>query len=87
MHAVQGSNVREGSAVLPQSPFLREIRTHYMFLSQRLWTTSYDEPGVPPMSFLKVSVVIAIVWAAIGATMAFFIVMVLRKNDSLDHNS
>jgi len=52
-----------------------------------LWTTSYDEPGVTPMSFFKVSVVIAIVWAAIGATMAFFIVMVLRKNDSLDHNS
>jgi|GEM_PF-5021231 len=49
-----------------------------------LWATSYGDPGVTPISFLKIGVVIAIVWAAIGATMAFFIVMVLRKNEALD---
>ncbi len=52
-----------------------------------LWVTSYGEPGVTPLSFLKIGVVIAIVWAAIGATMAFFIVMVLRKNEALDRES
>ncbi len=49
-----------------------------------LWLTSYGEAGVTPMSFLKIGVVIAIVWASIGATMAFFIVMVLNKNERLD---
>ena len=49
-----------------------------------LWMTTYSDPGVTPMSFLKLGVVIAIVWAAIGATMAFFIIMVLRKNEALD---
>jgi len=49
-----------------------------------LWNSTYGDPGVTPISFLKIGVVIAIVWAAIGATMAFFIVMVLRKNEALD---
>lgn len=49
-----------------------------------LWSTTYGQPGVTPMSFLKIGVVISIVWGGIGATMAFFIVMVLRKNDALD---
>ena len=49
-----------------------------------LYFETYGQEGVTPMSFLKIGIVIAIVWAAIGATMAFFIVMVLRKNETLD---
>ena len=49
-----------------------------------LWSKTQGDPGVTPLAFLKIGIVVAIVWAAIGATMAFFIVMVLRKNDALD---
>ena len=52
-----------------------------------LYLNTYGQDGVTPMSFLKIGIVIAIVWAAIGATMAFFIVMVLRKNEALDDRS
>jgi len=49
-----------------------------------LWKTSYGAPGVTPLSFLKLGIVIAIVWTAIGTTMAIFVVMVLRKNEAFD---
>ena len=46
-----------------------------------LWNLTQGWDGVTPWAFLKMGVVIAVVWMAIGATMGFFIVMIIQKNE------
>lgn len=44
-----------------------------------LWQTSSAD--VSTWDFIKISLVVALVWAAIGVTMGIFIVMILKKNE------
>jgi len=37
--------------------------------------------GINPWAFTKMAFIIAAVWAAIGATMGIFIVMIISKNE------
>ena len=46
-----------------------------------LWAVHTE--GVATLSFLGMTVVIIAVWGLIGATMAFFIVMIIRKNERI----
>ena len=45
-----------------------------------LWYRAGSSPEIDPWDFLKISIVVSLVWAAIGVTMGIFVVMVLRKN-------
>lgn len=49
-----------------------------------LWIKTAGLEGVSVMEFVKIALVMGLVFAAIGAVMMFFIVMVLRKNEALD---
>lgn len=37
---------------------------------------------VAPLDFLIMALIVIIVWTAIGAVMAFYIVMIIRKNEN-----
>ena len=39
------------------------------------------EGGATLWAVVKLAIVVVLVWASIGATMGFFIVMILRKNE------
>jgi len=45
-----------------------------------LWTTT-SNLDVPVWGFIKMAAIVSFVWAAIGATMGIFIVMILKKNE------
>lgn len=49
-----------------------------------LWLKTRGWEGVTNWAFLKIAVVITLVFASIGGVMAFFIVMVIRKNDGFE---
>ena len=48
-----------------------------------LYLWMFHAHGVALSSFLAIAAVIAVVWFAIGAVMAFFIVMIIRKNERI----
>ena len=37
---------------------------------------------VSPWDFLTMAIIVAIVWVAIGAVMAFYVVMIIKKNEN-----